>query len=164
MIWQNVTLSDPVTVKGLLFVRHIYDELVEERMTGIREMSIDAKSKIDDITDTYIVLDTCIDRIVCSDLEESCAKLYQMGYTEIDIAEKLNIHHDRAVANINRYCDKIVKENFEIWKEFIYKDKARVKDNYRQCKKCLEFKPETMEYYYFDKINNKFRERCKLCV
>lgn len=162
--WEKITFSDIEAIRGLIRFRTRFDLLFERHQYDIVDASTDLSGYEEGILCTYVDLDNLINKVRLNEIQNEVLKLYMRGYDEVDIAEELDIKEVTVDSTINTVCKKIVKENYEQWKSWIYWDKKRVTSNYKKCSKCGEMLPETDDYFS-PKIDGKngFQAFCKEC-
>lgn len=112
---------------------------------------------------TYITLDELIEKCNFNEKQKLILEFYQEGLTEKDIANELDDVQQNINSMINTCITKIAKQNQEDWlKNFIYWDKKKINENWKQCSKCEKWKPES-EFYRDERSKNGFRSECKKC-
>lgn len=162
--WEGVTFSDIETVRGLIRLRTRFDLLFERQQYGIMDASTDLSGYEEEILCTYVDLDNLIDRVRLNEIQSKVLGLYMRGYDEIDVSEELNIKEVTVDSTINTICKKIVEENYEQWKSWIYWSKKRVTSDYKKCSKCEEMLPATDEYFTpAEQRKDGFHPYCKEC-
>jgi len=138
--WENVTLSDEETIKGLLKYRYIYDAMTHNE--------VDAGSINEELICLYVDLDRMIGRCNFTKRQKEVLDLYMTGYNEQDISEELNLRMDVVEGIIRSICRKIKKENDLAWKyDFVYWSKVKTPEKWKQCSKCKRWLPATEEFF-----------------
>ena len=162
--WEGITFSDVETVRGLIRFRTRFDLLFERNQYNIMEASTDLSSYEEEVLCTYADLDNLINKVKLNEVQNKVLELYMRGYDEIDIAEELYIKEVTVNSTINTICKRIVEENYEQWKSWVYWDKKRVTNDYKKCSKCEEMLPMNEEYFSPDKRNlDGLHSNCKKC-
>lgn len=155
--WKNVTLTDIDTIRGLIKYRYQYDALIYEdaKAGGMNE----------ELICLYADLDRMIERCSFTKRQKEVLDLYMVGYNEQDISEVLNIRPDVVEGIIHSICKKIKHENDLAWKyDFIYWNKVKTPDKWKQCSKCKKYLPATEEFFSPDESKlDGFKYICKKC-
>ena len=161
--WDAVNLSQKNTIKQLLKFRSLFSEFDNYGDVIIESNDLIMQEINEDIICIYVSLDDLIDRCNFNKKQEQIIDLLQMGYSEIDIADKFKNSIQSVNKTIDNICNKIVDMNNYLWKhEFLYWDFVKTKYNYKKCNKCNEWLPEIEEFYY-KTIDGYLFNRCKNC-
>ena len=142
-IWNNINLSDPNTVRGLLRYRYKFDILFYENILGSRYINYEDYSE--DISYIYIDLDSIIDDILFTERQLKIIKLYQLGETEQEIAFDLEVAQSTINVNIDTICKSIVRENNWRYLKVMYLKNLELKG--KICKTCGEYLPAIDEFF-----------------
>ena len=150
--WNIVNLSTPESIMGLLKFRWKFDFLFNRGHGSILSSNCDLAKYSEDIICLYADVDCLLEKANLSKKQWEVINLYMRGYTEREIAYVLSDDARNIIGTINSICKKICEVNKESWKQdFIYWDKMKVKNNFKQCTKCKEYLPATGEYFYREK-------------
>lgn len=111
-------------------------------------------------------MDDLISKCNFTDKQNLILSLYQQGLTEKDIAKDVlkSEEKDSEIHKILNTCiRKIAKQNNEDWfKEFILWDKKKTTENWKQCSKCKDWKPES-DYSPDQRNKDGLHSFCKKC-
>jgi len=144
--WDIVNLCDEKAIKGLLKYRYQFKT----------EFDIGAVC-------VYADLDLLISGCGFNERTKKILELYQLGYTELDIADSIGVT-DVAIFKILKTCvAKIINQSKQNWLyEYIYWDKLPTNENWKQCTRCKTFKQES-QFGMDGRNKDGFKNYCHKC-
>ena len=164
--WDDITLSDPMTIRGLIANRVVYDKLHEYEVMGGDGIGSDLCDMSDTIICVYADLDNLIKKTRFTKVQKEILDLHMIGYTTNEISEYTKTEK-RSVENaLNLACESISETNYQHWKlNYVFWNKKRVATDFKQCSKCKEFLPMTEEYFRqrIDGYGDGFYNNCREC-
>lgn len=163
--WDDITLSDPMTVRGLIANRVAYDKLHEYEVMGGEGIGSDLCDMNDTIICVYADLDKLIKKTRFTKVQKEILGLHMTGYTTNEISEYTKTEK-RSVENaLNLACESISETNYQDWKlGYVYWNKKKVVTDFKQCNSCKEFLPMVGEYFSPDSTKTDgFKYTCKRC-
>lgn len=162
---DQITFSDFDAVKMLIKLRHTVDPYrgieIDRDINNagvVREMS-------PDLIIVYVALDELIKKCNLNIKQRYIVNKIMDGYTEKEVAEEFNHDQSQITKILNTICKRIVAENNKDWLyEYVYMSKLKAPFDYKQCSKCLEFKPMTIDFFNKEPLGKDgFKNKCKQC-
>ena len=162
--WNNVNLSTPESVQGLLKYRSQFDLLFGRDTTTINidTTNVDLAKQIEEVTCLYVWIDDILKRMKLTEQQDRIIQRFMEGYTIEDIADEDSTTPQNVNKLFNRICTKISNMALRDWRKVVYIRKLGLKT--KRCAKCGEELPATDEFFS-QKSDSKdgFHPYCKLC-
>lgn len=163
--WDDVTLSDPMTVRGLIANRTNYDKMYEYELMSGGGVGADLCDANEIVICIYADLDNLIKKTRFTKVQKEVLSLHMDGYSTEEISEYTKTEKRSVESALNLACEKISEANYENWKlNYIYWNKKRVTTDFKKCSKCKEVLPMTEEYFRLRKdTSDGLMYICRCC-
>lgn len=162
--WDNVNESSLESIKGMLKYRYKFDPIFNVNESMIKDVQNGEYSINYQAINTYATLDKHIEKANLTDTQLEVLDLYQRGITEQVIADELGKTQNTIYNILKTICKKIYNEAYEEWKDHINLEVIKTQYEYKECKRCMKWKPISIEYFSPDYRNKDgFHSFCRKC-
>lgn len=159
--YKIYTLGDIGVIELLISYRYKYDDYLFARESSIAVVN-GVLPINDEMVLTYVSLDEYIKRCKFDILQMRMIKLIEHGYSYEEISSLTGVHLSAVKGRMKTIYKRIAKENEWQWKKSIYVDKLELRT--KQCSKCKEDLPATVEFYSnLKKTKDGFHSQCRKC-
>lgn len=161
--YKNYTLSDIKVVELLLRFRYKYDPYMYAQPNNNFTQAGDIEPMNAEAIALFQDLNRMIEKADLSPRQLKIVELVQEGYSLNQIAKKLDVKSTNTISSsFKTACRKMVKQNLWEWRKVTYTQTLELRT--KQCSKCKEELPGTVEFYRDDSRNkDMFQSRCKRC-
>lgn len=160
--YKIYTLGDVGVIELLISYRYKYDEnLFIDSNDSIMDVS-GALRLNEEVVLTYATLDDYIKKCKFSEQQMEVLRLVGEGYLHNEIARELNVQASTIAGKLRTIYRRIAKENEWQWRKCVYVNKLGLRT--KQCSKCKEELPGTVEFYRDHTITKDgFQSQCRQC-
>lgn len=160
--YKIYTLGDIGVIELLISYRYKYDEnLFIDSNDSIMDVS-GALRLNEEVVLTYATLDSYIKKCNFNNQQLEMMRLVGEGYLHNEIARDLNVKPSTIAGKLKTIYRRIAKENEWQWRKYVYVSKLGLRT--KQCSKCKESLPATVEFYSdYNRSKDGFHSVCKKC-